>query len=118
MDLLESQIDRVGFNSAVDSMLIFASCTLKKVEETFRMEYEQRVIIKFLHNETIDAQSIGQTLQTQFTEDVYLFRTVQFSIGEVRRGRRDIHDENCMGRPPLDLGDMLFLLCNILSGPA
>jgi hypothetical protein len=58
------------------------------VKLTFRMEYDQRMIIKFLLNERanacdmIDRQTNRQTdrqrdrLQAQFGEHVYTFRTV------------------------------------------
>jgi hypothetical protein len=60
------------------------------------------MIIRFLHNERADAHDTTQRLQAQFTQDAYALRTVQFWIDEVRRGRQDFHDENCMERPPLD----------------
>jgi hypothetical protein len=58
MNLLENQINRIGFNSAVDSIIISPSCTFKYVNEMFRMEYDQRVIIRFVHNEGADAHDI------------------------------------------------------------
>jgi hypothetical protein len=60
------------------------------------------VIVKFLHDEKADVHDIAQRLQAEFAQDAYALRTVQFWIGEVRRGRQDIHGENCMGRPLLD----------------
>jgi hypothetical protein len=57
---LESQTDRIGFNSTIDSRIIFSSCTFKYANETFRMEYDRRVIIRFLHNEDADADNITQ----------------------------------------------------------
>jgi transposase len=66
------------------------------------MEYDQRVIIRFLANEGADARQIADRLQAQFTEDSYQLRTVQFWLAEIRRGRQDLHDEIRNRRPPLD----------------
>jgi transposase len=63
------------------------------------MEYERRVIIKFLFNEGADARQIAERLKAQFHEDAYALRAVQFWITELRRGREDIHDEPRMGSP-------------------
>jgi hypothetical protein len=51
------------------------------------MEYDQRVIIRFLWNEGIDANQITVRFQTQFDEHAYKLRTVRFWIAEVRFGR-------------------------------
>jgi hypothetical protein len=75
---------------------------LKFVKDLFMMEYDQRVIIRFLWNERIDANQITARLQTQFDEHVYKLGTIWFWIVEVRFGRQDIHDEIRTGRPPLD----------------
>jgi hypothetical protein len=66
------------------------------------MEYDQRVIIKFLLNEGADARDIADRLQAQFDEHAYKLRMVQFWIAEVRLGRQDLHDEICTRTPPLD----------------
>jgi transposase len=66
------------------------------------MEYDQRLIIRFLANEGADARQIADRLQTQFAEDCYQLRTVQFWLAEIRRGRQDLHDEIRSGRPPLN----------------
>jgi hypothetical protein len=76
--------------------------TLKSVNGRFGMEYDQRVIIKFLWNDRANARKIVARLQTQFAEHVYQLRTVQFWITEIRRGRQDLHDEIRGGRSPLD----------------
>jgi hypothetical protein len=73
------------------------------------MEYNQRMIIRFLHNEGADIRNIIQILQTLLTQDAYALRTVQFWIGEVCCGRKYLHDENYVRRPPLDDLDMNIL---------
>jgi hypothetical protein len=57
------------------------------------MEYDQRVIIKFLLNEGADARNVTDRLQAQFGEHIYTLRTAQFWITEVRLGLQDLHDE-------------------------
>jgi hypothetical protein len=66
------------------------------------MEYDQRVIIKFLWNERANARQIVDRLQEQFAEHFYQLWTVRFWIVEIWRGRQDLHDEIHSGRPPLD----------------
>jgi hypothetical protein len=82
--------------------MIFPVWTLKSIKNTLGMEYDQRVIIKFLWNHAADTSQIAARLQTQFTEYDCQFPTVQFWITEIRRGRQDLHDEIRSGRPPLD----------------
>jgi hypothetical protein len=53
-------------------------CTVKDVTLAILMEYEQRVIIKFLFNEGPDARQIAERLRAQFHEDAYALRAVQF----------------------------------------
>jgi hypothetical protein len=50
------------------------------------MEYDQRIIIKFLWNDVADARQIVTRFQAQFGERSHQFRTVQFWIAEIRRG--------------------------------
>jgi hypothetical protein len=69
MDGLENQTDRIDFNPTVDSIIIFLLCTFKYVNETFRIEYDQRMIIIFLYNEGINDHDITQKLQAQFAQD-------------------------------------------------
>jgi hypothetical protein len=73
------------------------------------MEYDQRVIIRFLSNEGIAADEITTRLQAQFAEHMYKLRTGRFEIGEVRFGHQDLHDEIRTGRPPLDDVDAKIL---------
>jgi hypothetical protein len=48
------------------SKTIFPIWTSKSVKSTLGMEYDQRVIIKFLWNEKADACNIFNRLQAQF----------------------------------------------------
>jgi hypothetical protein len=73
------------------------------------MEHDQRVIIRFLWNERIDAYEITHRLQAQFDEYVYALRTVRFWIAEVGLDCQDIYDEIRTGRHPLDDLDINFL---------
>jgi hypothetical protein len=73
------------------------------------MEYDQRLIIRFLWNDEIDANKITARAQEQFGEHVYKFRTVRFWITEARFGRQDLHDEIRTGRSPLDDLNAKFL---------
>jgi hypothetical protein len=66
------------------------------------IEYDQRVIIRFLSTEGIAADEITARLQAQFPGHSYKLRTVQLWIDETRFGRQDLHDEISTGRPPLD----------------
>jgi hypothetical protein len=110
MDPSESWIDQISFEYAIDGVIIFTFCTLKPVEGTFRMEYDQRVIIRFLWNDGVDAHEIIHRRQAQFAEHTCQIRTVQFWITEIRIGRQDLHDEIRTGRPPLDCLDIKMWL--------
>jgi hypothetical protein len=66
------------------------------------IEYDQRVIIRFLWNEGIDANQITARLQEQFNKHAYKLRTVWFWIAEVWFGCQDNHDEIRAGKSPLD----------------
>jgi hypothetical protein len=84
--------------------MIFPVWTLQSVNRSFLMQYDQRVIIKFLWNEREDARKTAVRLQAEFGEHAYQLRTVQLWITEIRRGRQDLHDEIRNRRPPL--GDL------------
>jgi hypothetical protein len=73
------------------------------------MEYDQRMMIRFLLNERIDVDEIAHRLHAQFGEHIYALPTVRFWIAEVRLGRQDFHDEIYIGRPPLDDFDAQIL---------
>jgi hypothetical protein len=64
------------------------------------MECEQRLIMKFLFNDSLDAHQITEKLSAQFNEDAYSLRTVHFWVGALRRGRQDLHDAHRSGRRP------------------
>jgi hypothetical protein len=95
-------VDQIGFEYVTDGVIIFPFCILKAVKGTFRIEYDQRVIIRFLWNERINAHKITHGLQAQFGEHAYTLRTVWFWIAEAWLDRQDLHDEIRTGRPPLD----------------
>jgi hypothetical protein len=57
------------------------------------MEYDQRVIIRFLWNEEVDVRDITDRLRPQFGEHAYALRRVQFWIAWVLSGRQDLYDE-------------------------
>jgi hypothetical protein len=56
-------MNQIDFEHAIYVIIIFLFYTLKSVEDTFRMDYDQRVIIKFLLNEKIDTRDITDRLQ-------------------------------------------------------
>jgi hypothetical protein len=64
-------------------MIIFSFCILKPVQGTFRIEYDQRVIIKLLLTEEADARDIVDRRQSELSEHAYKLRTAQFWITEV-----------------------------------
>jgi hypothetical protein len=76
--------------------------TLKDVKFCIPMESDQRVIIKALFNERCDANSIVERLEAQFHENIYSLRSVQLWIGEIKRGREDLHDTKLSGRRPIE----------------
>jgi FtsZ-binding cell division protein ZapB len=49
-----------------------------------------------------DANQIVEKLETQFHEYVYSLRSVQFWIGEIKRGRENLHDAQRSGRRPFE----------------
>jgi hypothetical protein len=104
----ESSIDQIGFKCAVFKNH-FPFWKSKSVKSPFMMEYDQRVIIRFLSNERTTADEITTRLQIQLAEHAYKLRIVRFWIGEVRFGRQDLHDEIRTGRPPLDDIDVKIL---------
>jgi hypothetical protein len=95
-------MDRIDFEYAIDILIIFLLCILKFVKGMFRMECDQRVIIKFLLNRETNTRDIADRLQVQFDEHVYKLQIVQFWITETWIDRQNLHDEIRTGRFPLD----------------
>jgi transposase len=77
------------------------------------MDYDQRVIIRFLMNEGVLANEIFMRLRVQFGEDSYALGTVQFWMQEIKRGRQDLRDEHRTGRP--SLGNLDTQILSILE---
>jgi hypothetical protein len=88
-----SSIDQIGFDCVAFFKIIFPFWTVKSVKGLVMIEYDQRVIIRFLWNERMDANQITARLQAQFDEHAYELRTVRLWIAEVHFGRQDLHDE-------------------------
>jgi hypothetical protein len=67
---------------------MFPVWTLKSVKSTFGMEYDQRVIIRFLWNEGSDARDIAERLQTDFSHNLMnmLINFKRFDSGLQRHG--------------------------------
>jgi hypothetical protein len=76
--------------------------TLNDVKISIPMEHDQRVIIKCLFSERCDANQIVKRLEAQFHEDVYSPWSAQFWIGEIKRGREDLHDAQRSGKRPIE----------------
>jgi hypothetical protein len=85
----------------------------KSVKDPSMMEYDQRVIIRFLSNEGIPADEIATSFQAKFAEHAYKLKNIRFWIGEVQFGRQDLHDEIRTGRPPLyDVNAKILAISN------
>jgi hypothetical protein len=79
------------------------------VKRPYLIEYDQRVIIRFLSNDGIAADEITTRLQAQFSEQTYKLRTIRFWTGEVRFGRHDLHNAIRTGRRLLEDVDAKIL---------
>jgi histone-lysine N-methyltransferase SETMAR len=73
------------------------------------MDFEQRVIIRFLSKEGVDANRIHTRLSAQFRDEAYSLRSVQRWCQYVRQGRELMDDEPRAGRPPIDFLDIQIL---------
>jgi DNA-binding transcriptional ArsR family regulator len=69
------------------------------------MDYEQRVIVRFLCKEGVLPAEIHTRVEAQFGEDAYSLRSVQRWCQLVRHGREDLHDGDRLGRSTLDFID-------------
>jgi hypothetical protein len=81
-------MDQINSEHAIYAIIIFPFCALKFVKATFRIEYDQRVIIKFLLNEGADARDIADILQTDCMHSLVnmLINFEQFNSGLQRYG--------------------------------
>jgi hypothetical protein len=66
------------------------------------MEYDQKVIIKFILNERVDPGDIADRLQAKFGGHASQLRTVQFWITQGWLSHQDLHGDIRTGRPPLN----------------
>jgi hypothetical protein len=73
------------------------------------MEYDQRVIIRFLCKERIASEDIHVHLEPQFGDATDSERSVRRWCKHARQGREDLHDEMQSGRPPMDFLDIRIL---------
>jgi hypothetical protein len=64
------------------------------VQAPIQMEYDQRVIIKFLFNDGLHPRQIVEKLEAQFHEHAYSLCAVQFWIGEMQRGRGTVRPKS------------------------
>jgi hypothetical protein len=69
------------------------------------MEYEQRVIVRFLYRERVAQDEIHRRLKAQFADDAYSLRSVQHWYQFVWQGREDLRDDDRLGRLTLDFVD-------------
>jgi hypothetical protein len=73
------------------------------------MDFEQRVIIRFLFKEGVDANYIHTRLLAQFEDEASSLRSVQCWRQNVRQGRELMNDEPRSRRPPVDFLDIQIL---------
>jgi hypothetical protein len=84
-ELLKISLNQIYISYASHQDSFPLTSPIYDVEAPIRMEYEQRVIIKFLFNDGLDPRQLVEKLEAQFHEDGYSLRAVQCWIGEVRR---------------------------------
>jgi hypothetical protein len=63
------------------------------------VERNQRVVIRFLTNESVDAQKIVRRRSTRFEKHASTVRTVPFWMPKLHGGREDLRDEHRASRP-------------------
>jgi hypothetical protein len=95
----ESYISQISFEGATDGAIIFLFCIRQSVQGTFRIDRDQRVIIRFFLKEGSDAHRIIYRMQARFAKHFYQFETVQFWSTEAWLGLHDLHGRIRTGRP-------------------
>jgi hypothetical protein len=75
------------------------------------MNYEQRVIIQFLHKETIHPTQIHRRLAVQHGLEIYSLRSVQHWCQLFDCGRQNLHNNPRSGRPPINHPDTKIVAC-------
>jgi hypothetical protein len=76
------------------------------------MEYDQRIIVRFLHKDGVQSDQIRTRLKAQFEDDTYSLRSVQLWCQYVRQGREDLRDEERSGKPSLEFIDSKIIACH------
>jgi hypothetical protein len=77
------------------------------------MEYDQRVLIRFLCKERVSTEDTHTVLEVQFgdaTHSEYSEWSVRQWCLYVPHGREDLHDEVRSGRPSIDCLDIRILV--------
>jgi hypothetical protein len=90
-------------------ILVSVSCTFRIL--TSHMDYEQMVIIQFLHREGVAPDEILTRLRAQFEDDTYSSRSVRRWCSYVRQGREDLYDEARPGRLRINFLHLQILGC-------
>jgi hypothetical protein len=90
---------RISLSLRIMSEMNFQGATQNMLRGYIATEYNQRVIIKFLHDDRLNTDQITDELRPQCREDLLSLRGVQFWIAEVRRSREDFDDDHRPGRP-------------------
>jgi hypothetical protein len=73
------------------------------------MEYDKRVIIRFLCKDGIPADDIHKQLEAHFGENGSSLRSGRWRCQYVLQGSEDLHDEVQSGRPTIDFLDVRIL---------
>jgi hypothetical protein len=73
------------------------------------MDFEQRVIIRFLFKKSVDTNDIHMRLLAKFRDEASSLRSVQRWCQYVLQLRELMHDEPRSGGPPVDFLDIQIL---------
>jgi hypothetical protein len=73
------------------------------------MEYDQRVIIRFLYKERFSPGDIHTCLEAQLGDAIYSERSIWGWCQYVLQGREGLRNEVRSGRPPIDFLDIRIL---------